>query len=157
VHQCFIRSQSSGANGTVVPLHSEVISNKNESGGHTVFLHGLLGNGRNLKTFAKQVCKETNATGYLMDLRGHGKSRLPPNNNCGPQQHSFEACVQDVAQATESIPVTSIVGHSWGGRMALQYAAKMPPESLERVWLLDTVPGKGMWKSWNHLEGIGRL
>ncbi|CAJ1965373.1 unnamed protein product [Cylindrotheca closterium] len=139
VHQLLIRSQCSGANATV-PLYSEVIPNQNESGSHTVFLHGLLGNGRNLKTFAKQVCKETNSTGYLMDLRGHGKSRLPTTNS--DSTASFAVCAQDVAQATESIPVTSIVGHSWGGRMALQYAAKKPSESLERVWLLDTVPGK---------------
>jgi len=137
-HSIFRRLSSAASNGTV-PLHSEVLPIANESSGHTVFLHGLLGNGRNLKTFAKQACKETNSTGYLMDLRGHGKSRLT-----SPQQqhHSFDACVQDVSLATQFIPITSIVGHSWGGRMALQYAAKMPAESLQRVWLLDTVPGK---------------
>lgn len=145
VHRLAFRSQSSGSHDTV-PLHSEMIPHNTDdesssTSGHTVFLHGLLGNGRNLKTFAKQVCNATNSTGYLMDLRGHGKSRL---SGADPQQqHSFASCVRDLAEATQNIPVTSIVGHSWGGRMALQYAAKMPSKSLERVWLLDTVPGKG--------------
>jgi len=129
------------SSGVTVPLHSETLPTSSAESDHrTVFLHGLLGNGRNLKTFAKQVCKETNSTGYLVDLRGHGKSRLTSNDT--QLQHSFAACVEDIVFATESIPVTSVVGHSWGGRMALQYAAKKSPDSLERVWLLDTVPGK---------------
>jgi pimeloyl-ACP methyl ester carboxylesterase len=106
-----------------------------------VFLHGLLGNGRNLNTFAKQVCQLNNSTGYLIDLRGHGKSRIA-SSSC---KNSFENCVKDIAVATKkfSVPVESIVGHSFGGRIALQYAATQQNSSLERVWLLDTVPGQG--------------
>jgi pimeloyl-ACP methyl ester carboxylesterase len=122
-----------------------------------LFLHGLLGNGRNLKTFAKQVCQvnsgeSTTATttttttrGYLMDLRGHGKSRLDDTTS-SQKNHSFEACVQDIAHTvSKSYPTHphTIVGHSWGGRMTLQYAATVPNEDvLQRVWLLDTVPGQ---------------
>ena len=57
-------------------------------------------------------------------------------------RHSFEDCVGDVIQATSAFDVESIVGHSFGGRMALQYAATVENPSLRRVWLLDTVPGK---------------
>ena len=134
IHRSIVRYNST------VELHSEVLPSNN-SKNHTVFLHGLLGNGRNLKTFAKQACKASDSTGYLMDLRGHGQSRISDAQL--QQTHSFASCVEDVASATQSIPVTSIVGHSWGGRMALQYAATSPSDSLERVWLLDTVPGKG--------------
>jgi pimeloyl-ACP methyl ester carboxylesterase len=129
---------------TTVPLYSEIVGN-NSNEMSTVFLHGLLGNGRNLKTFAKQVCTVTDATGYLVDLRGHGKSRLTTtsSHHSSTATHSFDACVKDVAESTKDLSMTSIVGHSWGGRIALQYAATQRSDSLQRVWLLDTVPGQG--------------
>jgi Predicted hydrolases or acyltransferases (alpha/beta hydrolase superfamily) len=40
-----------------------------------VFLHGLLGNCKNLRTLAKRLVQETGITALLMDLRGHGQSR----------------------------------------------------------------------------------
>jgi hypothetical protein len=58
-------------------LHSESIGIKNRysnddgnSSSSILFLHGLLGNGRNLKPFAKQVCEIQQTQGQLMDLRG---------------------------------------------------------------------------------------
>lgn len=132
-----------------VPLHSEIIGNRSDGDetiktSSSVFLHGLLGNGRNLKTFAGKVCKVQKNKGYLIDLRGHGKSRIISDDDSSitPSSSSFEDCVGDVIQATSAFDVESIVGHSFGGRMALQYAAKVENPSLRRVWLLDTVPGK---------------
>ena len=124
-------------------LHSESIGN-DTSPSSILFLHGLLGNGRNLKTFAKQVCQIQETKGHLMDLRGHGQSRITETH--GPNSHSFQACVGDIAHTStsefDSHPDT-IVGHSWGGRMALQYAANADhKDQVKRVWLLDTVPGQ---------------
>jgi pimeloyl-ACP methyl ester carboxylesterase len=121
-------------------LHSErVLSDKNSSSSATIcFLHGLLGNGRNLKTFANKVCAQSQESAVLLDLRGHGKSISKPVK----KPHSFENCVQDVKdtlEATETV-INTMVGHSWGGRVALQYAASV--DNLERLWLLDTVPGQ---------------
>ena len=119
-----------------------------------LFLHGLLGNGKNLKTLATKVGTQVeDAASVLMDLRGHGKS-LHTFPRPGPP-HNFEACVQDVKStldiACESSPPlfptpSVIVGHSWGGRVALQFAASIAAtessRSLDRIWLLDTVPGQ---------------
>jgi esterase len=130
-------------------LHYESIGQGgDDSDSNIIFLHGLLGHGRNLKTFAKQVCAANgNAQGYLVDLPGHGQSRLTSTDAPGP--HSFETCVERIATTLDSLPnnnkkPTTLVGHSWGGRMALQYAAtnKGEESSIERVWLLDTVPGQ---------------
>lgn len=115
-----------------------------------LFLHGLLGQGRNLKSFAKQVCTVTGRMGYLMDLRGHGHSRLssvihttniPTSKIDTP--HSFAECVNDVARTirTNDLSCRTLIGHSWGGRMALQYAHQHI-DMVDRVWLLDVVPGQ---------------
>lgn len=135
-------------------LHSESIYNTKTSASSILFLHGLLGNGRNLKTFAKQVCQLHQSQGHLLDLRGHGKSRIVSQHQDDDHRHSFEACVQDISAHISSHTNTTLfeehphtlVGHSWGGRMALQYAARAVMQhqetALKRVWLLDTVPGQ---------------
>lgn len=139
-----------------------------------IFLHGLLGNGRNLKTFAKQLCEQQGQQGYLFDLRGHGQSSVIDDDGDGDgddvnvhegettakmMRHSFDLCVQDIEQTIRQLPIqpNTLVGHSWGGRMALQYVATSlslsrkekkntdnddKPLTIERLWLLDTVPGQ---------------
>jgi pimeloyl-ACP methyl ester carboxylesterase len=59
-----------------------------------------------------------------VNLPGHGQSRLTSND--APEPYSFDTCVERIATTLDSLPnknkpITS-VGHSWGGRMALQYA-----------------------------------
>ena len=165
-----------------------------------IFLHGLLGNGRNLKTFARNVVKKQQQkeqilesmsssssslllhhekhyhcqSGILVDLPGHGKSRLSVDDKNGIP-YSFERCVQDVQHSTTvasrpSCAVPKIlVGHSWGGRLTLEYTARQVQQQrqqqqqsqsenltkdvdnddnendqqsmLHSAWLLDTVPG----------------
>jgi pimeloyl-ACP methyl ester carboxylesterase len=106
----------------------------------TVFLHGLLGNGRNLRGLAKAVNAPLSV---LVDLRGHGKS---PSYD---QPHSFGNFAKDVKNALQGhVPtISTLVGHSLGGRIAAHYTHDLvvhdtsttPPPT---TWLLDTVPGQ---------------
>ena len=152
-------------------LHSESIGTPSSSTSSSIlFLHGLLGNGRNLKTFAKQVCQLQNTQGHLLDLRGHGKSRISPETKSSGN-HSFEACVQDIAYTNDAkfaeqpgAHPQTLVGHSWGGRMALQYAATYAEttidsssSSLKRIWLLDTVPGQAHSSVENVIDAVHQL
>jgi hypothetical protein len=58
------------SNGQVVPSQSD-----DEAKSVVVMLHGLLGNGKNLRTPAKVLTKENdNLSALLLDLRGHGNS-----------------------------------------------------------------------------------
>jgi pimeloyl-ACP methyl ester carboxylesterase len=102
--------------------------------------------------------------GILMDLRGHGKSyyqqqqsSLSSSSISSEQRHehdiyTFKHCVQDVEhtllqeqEASSTATETDVVvGHSWGGRIALEYAVVRSTTNnpLQTVWLLDTVPGQ---------------
>lgn len=147
-------------------LHHEWIgggdaSNDNSNDNDTiVFLHGLLGNGKNLKTLAKKVVATHNdgnnnkTSGVLMDLRGHGRSTL--NNFTGP--HTFDSCVDDVHTTLSNNPIPSLVmGHSWGGRIALQYVHSLLNEPLPSLWLLDTVPGQAHDSVLKVLHAVQRI
>lgn len=154
------------SSATPVKLHTEWVppeASSNDNQYSILFLHGLLGNGRNLKTFARKLVKQQSSNdgscggGILMDLRGHGSSfqRTATEND---EASTFQDCARDVHHTledfhvTETVPLTSVlVGHSFGGRVALEYAASLvdsgnpmidSQNNLKALWLLDTVPGE---------------
>jgi pimeloyl-ACP methyl ester carboxylesterase len=76
-----------------------------------IFLHGILGNKNNWKSF----CKRTHDVRcVVVDLRGHGASHGLPGPN------TVEQCAQDVL-ALPFVPDV-VVGHSFGGKVALEIA-----------------------------------
>lgn len=100
-----------------------------------LFLHGILGTGINLRTLAKRfVAVRPQWQGVLVDLRAHGGSQGRDGDD------TVENCAADVAAlaASLSVPVAAVTAHSFGGKVALQYAASSP---LEHVTLIDSAPG----------------
>lgn len=129
------RCLSSAAKST--KLHYEVLGTLSPSKS-TLFLHGLLGNGKNLRGLAMAVDAPSS---ILMDLRGHGKSSSFDDSN------NFKNCALDVKRTLEdTTTLSTLVGHSFGGRIALEYSHHLLVEELRTVlptmWLLDTVPGQ---------------
>ena len=118
-------------------LHHELITAPGASPSKAVvFLHGILGSGANLRSHAKKLVQaRPHLLAVLMDLRAHGDSLGVE----GPD--TVERCAEDVAQTcrTLSLPVVGVVGHSFGGKVALALA-KAHPE-LEDVMTLDSAPG----------------
>ena len=53
-----------------------------------------------------------------------------------------ELIAQDLLSLHDQLdaPVHAVVGHSFGGKVALAYAEALPPD-LEQCWVLDSVPG----------------
>jgi esterase len=102
------------------------------------FLHGILGRGNNLRTIASRFVEaRPQWTAWLVDLRGHGRS---PKSTSNP---SLEAAARDVVNlaARATPPLHAIVGHSFGGKVALEAARIGAMASLEHAVVIDSVPG----------------
>ena len=89
-----------------------------------VFLHGLFGSKNNFKSIASHVTRTTGHPCYALDLRNHGDS---PHVSF-ESQPAYEMA-QDVAyfisnqlKLNLNNPSCYLVGHSLGGRVALQFA-----------------------------------
>ena len=102
------------------------------------FLHGILGRGLNLRTIARRFVEACpNWSAWLVDLRGHGQS---PKGTPGPSIEAAARDVLDLSRRTE-IPVAAILGHSFGGKVALEAARRGNNKSLDHVFTIDSVPG----------------
>jgi len=95
------------------------------------FLHGIFGQGGNLRTLARRVGELAPGWGaVLVDLRMHGQSQdLPP-------PHTVEAAAADLAALP--VPIDAVVGHSFGGKVALAYARA---RGVPRAVVIDATPG----------------
>lgn len=97
-------------------------------------LHGMYGQGRNWASVANALVQmRPDWEVVLADLREHGRSRgFPP-------PHSVESAAQDVAALGAAIGgLVAILGHSFGGKVALAAAAHIP---CEQAWVADCDPG----------------
>lgn len=99
-------------------------------------LAGIYGAGRNWGSVARQLVRARPDWGAVpVDLRGHGSSPAmdPP--------HTVEAAAADLAELVEAegIAAGAILGHSFGGKVALLYARRRP-EGLRRVFVIDSTP-----------------
>jgi pimeloyl-ACP methyl ester carboxylesterase len=102
-----------------------------------LFLHGILGTGANWRTFARQWVDAKPGWGaVLVDLRMHGASQG------FEQPHTVQAAAQDLVELAPTLegPVEAVVGHSFGGKVALAYVDRRHGE-LERAVILDSSPG----------------
>lgn len=97
--------------------------------------------GTNFRTIAQRVVER--APGWalvLVDLRGHGASQGLP------APHDLRAAANDLFPLAEhaarelGAPVRAIMGHSFGGKVALDTLAARP-HWVEVVFVLDSDPG----------------
>jgi len=102
------------------------------------FLHGILGRGLNMRTLARSFIEaRPTSSAWLMDLRGHGRSPK------GLPDPTLEATAEDVIDVAkhEALPMSAVVGHSFGGKVALEVARLGELRALEHVVVIDSVPG----------------
>jgi pimeloyl-ACP methyl ester carboxylesterase len=102
-----------------------------ESGPRVVFVHGLFGQGKNWTSIAKGLADAHRVT--LVDLPNHGHSPWTD------RVHYLDM-VEMLATELEHLgdPVT-LVGHSMGGKVAMQLALRRP-ELLRALVVVDIAP-----------------
>lgn len=116
-------------------FHTLVTGDDDAPGKWMIFAHGIFGTGANWRTFARRWLAERDGWGaVLVDLREHGKSQgLPP-------PHTIAAAARDLDTLTvPSGTIRGVAGHSFGGKVALEYVASRSGD-LDEAWILDSTP-----------------
>jgi pimeloyl-ACP methyl ester carboxylesterase len=102
-----------------------------EAGPRVVFVHGLFGQGKNWTTIARGLADRHRVT--LLDLPNHGHS---PWTDRVDYLDMAELVAAELEKLGE--PVT-LVGHSMGGKVAMQLALRRP-ELLRALVVVDVAP-----------------
>ena len=118
-------------------LHHALVTAPSATPARWMFaLHGILGSGTNLRSFAKRVAVAFPEWGFILpDLRMHGLSQD------APPPHTVAAAADDLARLGEhlGLPIAGVLGHSFGGKVALAYLDRRV-ERLDQAWILDASP-----------------
>ena len=134
----FVGEVSAAATRCTVPTakqkNMDLFSREFGQGDPIVILHGLFGFSDNWQTIAKAV-----ADHHLVvtpDLRNHGRSPHVPT-------HSYPEMADDLQAFLEKhwIFKTALVGHSMGGKVAMQFALHHP-DMVDRLVVVDIAPGQ---------------
>lgn len=99
-----------------------------------IILHGLFGTLDNWQTIAKKLAE--NFSVYILDQRNHGRS---PHANF----MDYQSMSEDLKNFMESqwIFEANIIGHSMGGKTAMQFALDYP-EMTKKLVVVDIAPKK---------------
>jgi pimeloyl-ACP methyl ester carboxylesterase len=91
------------------------------SGQPALLLHGLASNARIWNGVAPKLL-EAGLESIAPDARGHGLTDKPDGD------YGFETILHDLVAFTDTTHLERplLVGHSWGGMLALEYAARFP-------------------------------
>jgi pimeloyl-ACP methyl ester carboxylesterase len=118
-------------------------------------LHGIYGRGRNWQGIARALVAARPEYGcWLVDLPHHGDS--------GPGAHGDTvtgiAADLDAWLTAQGLALDAILGHSYGGKIALAVAGLESPKPLQ-VWIIDSTPEikDPSGSAWTMLELIRRL
>ncbi len=99
-----------------------------------IILHGLFGMLDNWQTIAKKLAEEN--TVFILDQRNHGKSPHHPDFN-------YPILAEDLREFMEQnwIYESHIIGHSMGGKTAMQFALDYP-DMVDKLIVVDIAPKK---------------
>ncbi len=101
-----------------------------------IMLHGIYGRGRNWQTIAKAVvAARPGYACWLVDLPRHGDSGAGAH---GDSVRGFAADIDDWLRNAGITP-TVLLGHSFGGKVALAMAEHRRAQPLQ-IWVIDSTP-----------------
>lgn len=101
-----------------------------------VFLHGLFGQGKNFGVIAKGLVeRHPDLRCALVDMPNHGQSAWSESTD---YVHMAELVADFIREWSPGVPVV-LLGHSMGGRTAMQVALRHP-DLVERLVVADVSP-----------------
>lgn len=97
-----------------------------------LILHGLYGSSDNWITIGRELAKYLEV--YLIDMRNHGQSEHSPT-------HNYQSMSADIYEfiITNNINKPAIIGHSMGGKAALEFAYRYPMH-IHKLIIADIAP-----------------
>ncbi|GJJ78962.1 hypothetical protein EMPS_11321 [Entomortierella parvispora] len=100
-----------------------------------VIMHGLFGSKQNWKALSKAMSSRLNTRVVTLDLRNHGESGHS-------EEHDYANMANDVVHFLneQSLENPIVIGHSMGGKVAMNLALKHT--SLDRLIVVDMAPVK---------------
>lgn len=129
--------------GGFVPAHRVVRPEGSDvrGRGRLFVLHGFFGSGRNWAGVARGIVRaRPDWEAVLVDLRLHGDSLE------APPPHDLASCALDVARLAASLGPTggptALLGHSFGGKVALVATRRCDPAPVQS-WIVDSTPAPG--------------
>lgn len=140
--------------------HDRLAASDAEPDRWILVLHGIYGAGRNWRSVARGLVERRPEWGaVLVDLRQHGRS------TGFPEPHTLEAAAGDLRALVEAeeLPARAVLGHSFGGKVAMIYArdtvdAADDAPALEHLWVVDSTPDarRPGGTAWRMLETLRR-
>jgi pimeloyl-ACP methyl ester carboxylesterase len=113
-------------------LHGQTVTYRHAGKGPAIVLiHGITSSSRTWRTVIGGLAE--NHTVIAPDLLGHGRSGKPRGDY---SLGAYASSVRDL-MAVLGVPSATIVGHSLGGGIAMQFAYQFP-ERIDRLVLVDS-------------------
>ena len=112
---------------------NSILNFKEQGQGPAVILiHGLFGSLDNLGLLARALCEQYRV--ISVDLRNHGAS-------FHSSEMSYPAQAADILTLMDRLEIAeaTLIGHSMGGKVAMQ-VAKLAPERVSRLVVADMAP-----------------
>lgn len=119
------------------------------AGSPIIILHGLFGSSDNWLSIAKVLSEKHKV--YTIDQRNHGQS---PHS----EEWNYEVMADDLKQFLQQHQIEQpiIIGHSMGGKVAMQFAVENP-ELLEKLIVVDIGPKEYSVHHEVILEGLNSI
>ena len=98
-----------------------------------LILHGLFGSSDNWLTLGRKLAEQYKV--YLIDQRNHGRS--PWSNDW-----NYQLMAEDLLEfvKTHELEDFILVGHSMGGKTAMNFAARYYPSKVQKLVVVDIAP-----------------
>ena len=99
-------------------------------------LHGIYGRGRNWLAVARMLVeRRPDWCCWLADMRHHGDA------HAGADRGTLDALAGDIESwgAAQGVTPDAVLGHSFGGKVALAYDARQAARPLQ-TWVIDSTP-----------------